>query len=206
MVRCEHVSIKWRVVMDASLVYLGVAVIGGLLALVGLVVFFRSHFRPDSTGVAPGESGGRGAIPTAPLQRRAWWGLGIGVVATVLILSVFFTKGVASFHEERGTRLLVLGIFLAGVAAYLIAVALTHHQTGGEILMDERDRMIMNRAPAVQLIAVLISLAIWSIVLTEMYWDQGAVPIVYPYLIFWSVFIVNILAGAVGILLGYRRM
>ena len=72
--------------------------------------------------------------------------------------------------------------------------------------MDERDKVIMGRAPVVQLWAVFISLAVWSIALTEIYWDQGHIPVIFPYLILMSLFIVNVLAQSLGILIGYWRM
>jgi len=58
----------------------------------------------------------------------------------------------------------------------------------------------------VQLWADFISLVVWSIALTEIYWDQGQIPVIFPYLIVMSCLIVNILAMSVGILIGYWRM
>jgi hypothetical protein len=63
----------------------------------------------------------------------------------------------------------------------------------------------MGRAPVVQLWAVFISLAVWSITLTEIYWDQGQIPVIFPYLVFMSLFIVNVLSQSIGILVGYWR-
>ena len=70
---------------------------------------------------------------------------------------------------------------------------------------SERDRFIVVRATKVQLLAVIFSLVIWMIGLTEIYWDQGAIPIVFPYLILMSTLIVSTLAQSIGILIGYRR-
>jgi hypothetical protein len=69
--------------------------------------------------------------------------------------------------------------------------------------MDERDREIMNRAPAVRSAAALVTLAAWSVVLTEAYRDEGSVPLIFPNLIFASTFMVSVLARSVGVLLGY---
>ncbi len=64
----------------------------------------------------------------------------------------------------------------------------------------------MGKAPIIQLWAVSISLAVWSIALTEIYWDQGQIPVIFPYLILMSLFIVNVLSQSIGILIGYWRM
>ena len=72
--------------------------------------------------------------------------------------------------------------------------------------MDERDRVIMGRAPVVQLWAVIISLAVWMIALTEFYWDGGQIPVGFPYLILFSTLIVSTVSQSVGILIGYWRM
>ena len=47
------------------------------------------------------------------------------------------------------------------------------------------------------------TLAAWMISLTEHFREQGAVPVVYLYLIFGSVILMNIISQAIGILLGY---
>lgn len=72
--------------------------------------------------------------------------------------------------------------------------------------MDERDVTVVNRALRLQLWAVIVSLAVWAIALTETYRDQGLIPSIFTFLIFGSSHIVNMLAQAVGILIGYRRV
>ena len=70
--------------------------------------------------------------------------------------------------------------------------------------MDERDQMILGKTVRLQLTVVLASLLIWAIVLTEVYWAQKSMPLVFAYLIFLSSLIVNFLAMPIGVLLGYR--
>jgi hypothetical protein len=143
----------------------------------------------------------------APLQKRAWLGLGIGVVTSVAILVVLITSGATSFHDDQGTRLIVTALFLFGLLTWAVLLAPIFCWPGRvKKLFDERDEIIVRRALQVQLWAVIISMVVWSIALTEVYWDQGEIPIVFPYLIFFSIIIVNMLAQAVGILIGYRRM
>lgn len=52
---------------------------------------------------------------------------------------------------------------------------------------------------------MLVTLAVWLIGLQESYRAEGAVPVFYLYLMFWSVLVVSLLAFPLGILLGYRR-
>ena len=144
----------------------------------------------------------------APLQKRALYSLGIGVVWAIAIIVVFMAKGgVNAYTGDPGMRAILAALFIGGLIAYL-AILLTLRRKRGQVeaTMDERDKVIMGRAPVVQLWAVFISLAIWSIALTEIYWDQGQIPVIFPYLILMSLFIVNVLSQSLGILIGYWRM
>ena len=132
-------------------------------------------------------------------QKRAWYGLVIGVIWTISIVVVFITKGgVTTYTEDSGMRLLMGGLFLGGIIAYSLMWFLTRGAT-----MDERDRLILSRTPKIQLLAVMLSLAAWAIGLGEAYWDEGQIPVIFPYLILLSTVIVNILALNVGVLIGY---
>ena len=140
----------------------------------------------------------------APLQKRVWYGLAIGVVWAIAIIVVFIAKGgVTAYTEDPGMRVIVAALLIGGLIAYSVMMILTFRKPGQ---VDERDRLIMGRAPVVQLWAVIISLVVWSIALTEIYWDKGQIPVIFPYLILISVFIVNVLAQSLGILIGYWRM
>ena len=140
----------------------------------------------------------------ASLQKRALYGLVIGIVWAVAIIVAFIAKGgVTAYTEDQGMRAILAALLIGGLLAYSIMMITTLRKPS---LVDERDRLIMSRAPVVQLWAVMISLAVWSITLTEIYWEQGQIPVIFPYLIFMSLFIVNVLAQSVGILIGYWRM
>lgn len=145
----------------------------------------------------------------APLQKRAWYALALGVTLTVAIVVVFVTRGggVAAYSEDTGMRLTVSGLFVGFMALYGIVLFATRPGRGRvNALMDERDMAVVSGAQRLQLWAVIISLVVWAIALTEVYWEQGQIPVIFPYLMFGSVLIVNMLAQAAGILLGYRRM
>ena len=140
----------------------------------------------------------------APLQKRAWYGLAIGVVWAIAIVVVFtIMGGVSAYTEDPTMRFILAALLIGGLIAYFIMMRLTLRKPGQ---VDERDRLILGRAPVVQLWMVFISLAVWSITLTELYWDQGQIPVIFPYLVFMSLFIVNVLAQSIGILIGYWRM
>lgn len=141
----------------------------------------------------------------APLQKRAWLGLGIGVVTSAAILAVLIIKGATSFYDDNAMRWLITGLVVGMLVAW--AVILAPSISGrGKALYDERDKAIIRRAQQVQLWGVIGLMVVWTIALTEVYWDQGQIPIVFPYLIFWSVMMVNMLSQSIGILIGYRGM
>ena len=137
----------------------------------------------------------------APLQKRALYGLAFGVVWAVAIIVVFIVKGgVSTFSEDQGFRLIIDGLWVGGLIFYGILMLTLRKQSQ----VDERDRLILGRAPVVQLWAVIFSLVIWTIVLTESYWDQG-IPPIFMYLVFMSALIVSAVAQSIGILIGYWR-
>lgn len=144
----------------------------------------------------------------APLQKRALYGLALGVVFALAIVAVFIIKGgVTAYTEDTGMRLIVSVLFVGFLALYGIVLFLTRPKPGRvKVIMDERDAAVVRRALYVQLWAVILSLVVWAIALTEIYWDHGHIPVIFPYLIFGSALIVNTLAQAAGILIGYRRM
>ena len=136
----------------------------------------------------------------APLQKRALFGLVLGIVWLIAIVVVFIVNdGVSNFNENTGFTLILAGLFAGG----LIANFFVMRKPG---TVDERDRLIMGRAPNIQLLAVFIALVVWSRGLTQFYGDVGQIPIGFPYLILYSLFVVNVLAQALGILIGYWRM
>jgi hypothetical protein len=138
----------------------------------------------------------------APLQKRALCGLTFGVIWAVAIIVVFIVKGgVSTFSEDHGFRLIIDGLWVGGLIFYAILMLTLRKQTQ----VDERDRLILSQAPVVQLWAVILSLVIWTIVLTEIYWDQG-IPPIFMYIIFMFTLIVGAVAQSIGILIGYWRM
>jgi hypothetical protein len=142
----------------------------------------------------------------APQQKRAWYGLAIGIIWTLSMVAVFVIKGVTAFDEDVGMRATVYALFAAGILAYVAMMYITGWRMAREgVLQDERDRLILRRVPVYQMFAVLVTLAIWMVALTETYWEEGQIPVVFTYLIFYSAIVVNILFASAGTLIAYWR-
>jgi hypothetical protein len=141
-----------------------------------------------------------------PQQKRAWYGLAIGVVWSLAIVAVFVVKGATAFDKEAGMRTIVYLLFAAGVLAYVAMLYITGWRMRREgVIMDERDRLILRKVPVYQMFAVLWTLAAWAIALSEVYHDQGQVPVVFTWLMFYSAIIVNMVFASAGTLIAYWR-
>ncbi len=139
----------------------------------------------------------------APLQKRALYGLVFGVVWAIAIILVFILwGGVTAFDSDSTFRLTMDGIWIGGLLVYLV---LFYPILRKPSQVDERDRLIYERSPRTQWLAVIFTLVIWVIGLTEGYRNQG-IPAVYLYLMFFSVLIVSSISQCIGILIGYRSM
>lgn len=143
----------------------------------------------------------------APLQKRALYSLLLGLVLTVVLVVLFVSwGGVQSFANNSANRLILSALFVAMLlAAGILLGAPRRARNGLKVEVDERDLAIMQRAPQVQLLAVMLTLAGWVIGLTEYYWDAGAIPVMWPYLMMWSALIASTLAQSLGVLIGYWR-
>ncbi|MFH1169153.1 MAG: hypothetical protein V1691_00525, partial [Chloroflexota bacterium] len=128
----------------------------------------------------------------APLQKRAWWGLAIGLVFAIAFTLVFILKGgIATFDEDQGFRLIIDVLWVAGLVANGVIVNLPLRKPG---MVDERDKLILDRAPRIQWLAIVFTLVAWTIALTEAYHETHLVPSVFLYVMFMSVLIVSTLA------------
>jgi hypothetical protein len=94
-------------------------------------------------------------------------------------------------------------LWVGGLVANLVIVNLAQRKPG---MVDERDKMIVDRAPRIQWLAVVFTLVAWTIVLNEVYRETDLIPSVFLFVIFMSVLIVSTLAQCLGILIGYWRM
>jgi hypothetical protein len=139
----------------------------------------------------------------APLQKRAFFGLIFGIFWAIAMTLVFIFKGgAAAFDEDQVFRLTMDAIWVGGLVVYLVMFQTILRNTNK---VDERDRLIYERSPRIQWIAVVLTLAAWVIGLSEVFNGQG-IPSIYLYLMFFTVLCVSAIAGSIGILLGYLRI
>ena len=140
----------------------------------------------------------------APLQKRAWWGLAVGLVFAIAFVLVFIAKGgIQTFEEDQGFRVIIDVLWVGGLVANLVIVNLALRKPG---MVDERDKLILDRAPRIQWLAVVFTMVTWTIALSEVYHETSLIPAVFLYVIFMSVLIISTLAQSLGILIGYWRM
>jgi hypothetical protein len=140
----------------------------------------------------------------APLQKRAWWGLVIGLVFTVAFVLVFILMGgIETFDNDLNFRLIIDVLWIGGLVANLIIVNLPLKNPS---MVDERDKLIAERAPRIQWMAVIFTLVAWVIGLNEAYQDTNLIPAIFLFVMFISILTVSTLAQSLGILIGYWRM
>jgi len=140
----------------------------------------------------------------APLQKRALYSFVIGLVLTIALIAVFVAQGdITAFERDSNLRFIMYAVLIGVPLIYLILVNLTLRKP---TQLDERDRLIIERSSRAQWLAVIFALVVWTIALTEVYRDQGQVPIAFLKLIFTSTLIISALAQSLGILAGYWEM
>ena len=139
----------------------------------------------------------------APLQKSAWAGLGTGLAFAIAFTLVFIFKGgISTFDVDQNFRIIIDVLWIGGLVANGVIVNLALRK--GKV--DERDKLVLDRAPRVQWLAVIFTLVAWVIALNEVYRATHLIPAVFLYVIFMSVLIVSTLAQCLGIIIGYRRM
>ena len=140
----------------------------------------------------------------APLQKRALYSFVIGLVLTIALIAVFVAQGdITAFERDPNLRLVTYAVLIGVPLIYLILVNLTLRKP---TQLDERDRLIIEKSSRAQWLAVIFTLVVWTIALTEVYRDQGQVPLTFLKLIFTSTLIISTLAHSFGILVGYWEM
>jgi hypothetical protein len=140
----------------------------------------------------------------APLQKRALISLLMGLALAIALVVVFVTRDINAYATDLGFRLIVYALWIGVPVVYLVLMNLTRLSKLKQI--DERDKLIKDRAPKIQWLSVIFTLVVWYIVLNDLYWDQGQLPVVYLTFIFISTLIISTLAESLGILIGYWRM
>ena len=79
------------------------------LAFIAFAWWTVKELRARSAPLTPEERAERIELPMTPLQKGAWWGLGVGLAQAGVILGVFLSRGgPAGYWEDDGMRMLVL--------------------------------------------------------------------------------------------------
>ncbi len=183
--------------MIASLSWIAVSLGFTTLACIALALWTARRMTARRPPLSDEERAELEALPMTPLQKTAWWGLLIGLAQAAVIIGVFRARGgAAGYWEDTGLRMLILGLFLLVTFTFTALRVLVHSRT------DERERPVLSWAGVTQSTMVFLTLAAWFVVLPKMYHEEGAVPVVYCYLIFGSAFIAHMVSYPLGILLG----
>lgn len=177
-----------------QVVWIVIAAAGALVALIGLGrVVANLPPRLDRDGA-----------PSTPLERLGWVGLfvttGIGAGLALLLA----LRGASGFNQDGVVRGVFAILILAGLGTWALAWRIVSRPTGRAVV-DERDQGILARSISVESMVVILSLVAWTVALTEVFWDEGAIPLEYLQLLFWTTFIGGAFGRSLGIVLGYRR-
>ena len=140
----------------------------------------------------------------APMQKRAWWGLALGLAFGVAFIIVFFSMGgIEKFDKDQDFRIIIDVLAIGALIVNLIIVNVPLRKRN---MVDERDIQIIGWAPRLQWLFVIFTLVAWTIGLTESYHETGQIPSAFMFVIFLSVLVISTLAQSLGIIIGYWRM
>jgi len=153
------------------------------------------------------------ALDTSPrrwvmtlFQKRAWLELCLFLAASVALVIAVGTSGLGGYAENDSMRIFFEAAILIVAVVYGIGMWFFRWQLRrAGVLADERDKRIIVNARTTQLVAAVLALLVWTIALTEYYWEAGTVPVGVLSLLFFSIILVVGLVGALGVLVGYRR-
>jgi hypothetical protein len=183
--------------------HLAIPLLGAVvvMALAGAIIGAKAWPRkPTLTEEEKAELSG---APMPLVMKRALVGFIITAVTLGVIMGILMRTGAMAYWEDDNLRLTVLGIFLAGLFAHVLVTGISMAIAEARGKIDERDQVVIARAPAAQSALVLIGLAAWTFYLTRHFRAEGAVPVVYMYLIFGSMILLVLMGQSLGILLGY---
>ena len=172
-----------------------------VLSLAGAVLVAKGF--PRKPSLSEEERAELARAPMPDVMKRGIAGFIIAVVTLGTVSGILTKVGAMTYWEDDNLRLVAVGIFLAGLISHVTVSALFMAKAEAQGRIDERDRAVLARAPTAQGALVLIGLAVWCLYLTRAFRTEGAIPVVYLYLIFGSVLLLYLLGHSLGILVGY---
>jgi hypothetical protein len=143
-------------------------------------------------------------VPATPLERLGWIGIAVTTTVGTGLAVLMAVGGITGFSDDGAGRALFTLLLLAGIGVWVASWRVLSRKTGSAVI-DERDRDVLARSFSVESVIVILSLVTWTIALTEVFADEGTVPVEYLQLIFWTTFIAGAFGRSLGIVLGYRR-
>jgi len=188
--------------MEWSQLWFPIAILVSVGLIVSVALFVRMLVTTRIPATSPEEREELAHLPMTPLQKRAWFGLLTGLAMTAAIVIVIARVGPVAYFDDDELRLVVLGLLMATLVSYLVVIVPTGPRAASKGALDERDQRVLGIAPNIQAAAGLVTVALWSVALTEAYRGEG-IPTGFMYLLFWSVFVAYMLAHSAGILFGY---
>lgn len=181
-------------------------ILWALLALLAGLLFLGAESRRVLRPRAPLDLPAGESLPPTALQVLARRAILLGVVPILAAAGLVLWAGPDGFYDNDRLRItvtLLLVVALLVLSGFALLVGGWVRRGAGPL--DERDRDIFGKAPLLEGAPMLVTLAVWVVGLQEAFWSEGAVPLVYLYLIFWSMLVVKSLALPIGVLAGYRR-
>ena len=140
-------------------------------------------------------------------EKLAWFNTVFWGAFLVFSITFFIFKNPLECWQNHTIRGLLIGIWLLGIIIDVTFRLLSKiKKSQGKIKSDERDLLILNMSHKVALMAVSIFFLLCCFILTEMYWEQGTMPVKYLYFILFYGWIIFFLAFSVTSLINYRRM
>ena len=142
-----------------------------------------------------------GSTPLQQLARRTLVAVGLAAVVLFWLVITLAPQGASANAVLRiAGEIALAGILLVYVLGFLVAKDWIRK---GKLVVDERDEQVLADAPMAQVFGMLACLTVWVVVLSEVYWDAGQVPVVLLSLVFYSTILVAALTLPIGILLAY---
>ncbi len=145
-------------------------------------------------------------LPMTAMQKVAWQALIPTLLFTLASAAIVAYHGVITVWDNDQVRLLVTVLNIAALGGYTYFITRVRAWMIRDDTLDERDRAILAAAPAGQGPAMMVAMAAWLIYLIETFHATHLVPSAYLYAMFWTVLLASVVAGLLGVLVGYRRM
>ncbi len=140
-------------------------------------------------------------------QKRTLYGLLIFGTTVVLATIVVTISGPTSYFADEEARRTILSLVAVATLAWLAMILLTRPRPGDvQVVRDERDRLVADRARRSASVAANVYLLVFCIVVVEAYRETGSAPVVLFFFMAMSTIAVSQLVQSIAMLIGYRRM